>query len=61
MTDEGFNLLDECAARYVHLSTQEEECTSFSSGGSKMYTSGSIANSRGMLTANKIKVMLFPK
>ena len=50
MTDKGFNLFDECAARCVHLSPQEEECTSPSWGGSKMYTSGSIANSQRMLT-----------
>ena len=45
MTDKGFNLFDECAARCVHLFPQEEECTS-----SKVYTSGSIANSQRMLT-----------
>ena len=45
MIDEGLNLFDKCAARCVHLSTQEEECTSSYSGSSKMYTSGSIANS----------------
>ena len=28
MTDEVFNLFDECAARCVHLFRQEEECTS---------------------------------
>ena len=30
MTDKGFNLFYECAARCVHLFQQEEECTSFS-------------------------------
>ena len=50
MTDKGFNLFDECAARCVHLSLQEEECTSSSWGASKMYTSGSTANSQKMLT-----------
>ena len=30
MTDKGFNLFDECAARCVHLFPQEEECTSSS-------------------------------
>ena len=30
MIDKGFNLFDECAARCVHLFTQEEECTSSS-------------------------------
>ena len=50
MTDKGFNLFDECAARYVHKFPREEECTSFSFGGSKRYTSSSIANSQRMLT-----------
>ena len=50
MTDKEFNLLDECAAGCVHLSLQEEEYTSSFWGDSKMYTSGSIANSQGMLT-----------
>ena len=53
MTDKGLNLFDECASRCVHLSPQEEECTSSSWGDSKMYTSGSIASSQRMLT--KIK------
>ena len=39
MTDKGFNLFDECAARCVHLFPLEEECTSSSWGDSKMYTS----------------------
>ena len=30
MADKGLNLFDECAARYVYLSTQEEQCTSSS-------------------------------
>ena len=50
MTDRGFNLFDECAARCVHLHPKEEEYTSSSWGDSKMYTSGSIANSQRMLT-----------
>ena len=50
MTDNGLNLFDECAARYVHLSPQEEECTSSSSGDSKIYTSGIIGNSKRSLT-----------
>ena len=50
MTDNGFNLFDECAARGVHLSPQELQCTFSSSGDSKMYTFGSIANSQRMLT-----------
>ena len=44
------NLFDECAARCVHLFTQEEECTSFSCRDSKMYTCDSISNSQRMLT-----------
>ena len=46
MVDKGLNLFDECTARFVlqlHLSPQEEECTS-SLEDSKMYTSDSIAN-----------------
>ena len=50
MTDKGFNLFDTWAARCVHMFPQEEECTSSSWGDSKMYTSGSIANSQKMLT-----------
>ena len=50
MTDRGFNLFDECAARCVHLRPKEDEYTSSSWGDSKMYTSGSIANSQRMLT-----------
>ena len=37
-------------ARCVHLFPQEEEYTSSSWGDSKVYTSGSIANSQRMLT-----------
>ena len=37
MTDEGFNIFDECAARCVHLFRQEEKCTSSSWWDSKMY------------------------
>ena len=48
MIHKGLNLFDECAARCVHLSPQE--CTSSSWGDSKIYTSGSIANSQRMLT-----------
>ena len=48
MTDKGFNLFYECAARCVHLFPQEEECTSYFRGDSKMYTSSSIANSQRM-------------
>ena len=50
ITDKRFNLFDECAARCADLFPQEEVCTSSSWGYSKMYTSGSIANSQTMLT-----------
>ena len=50
MTEKEFSLFDECAARCVHLFTQEEKCTSSSWGDSKIYTSGSIANSQRMRT-----------
>ena len=50
MTDKGFNILDECAARCEHLFPQEEECTSSSWEDSKMYTSSIIANSQKMQT-----------
>ena len=50
MTDKGFNLLDECAARCVHLFLKEEECTFSSWGDSKMYIYDSIASSQRMLT-----------
>ena len=47
MADKGFNLFDECAPRYVHMSPQEEEYTSSFWGDSKMYTSDNIASSQG--------------
>ena len=51
VTDKGFNLFDECAARCVHLLYPlEEECTSSTWGDRKMYTSGSRANLQRMLT-----------
>ena len=50
MTDKGFNLFDDCAAIWVHLFPQEEECTYYSWGDNKMYSSGSIVNSQRMLT-----------
>ena len=39
ITDKGFNLFGECAARCAHLFPQEEQCTPSSWGGSRMYTS----------------------
>ena len=50
MADKGFNLFYDCAARYVHLSHQQEEYTSFSWDVSKICTSGSADNSQRMLT-----------
>ena len=50
MKNKGFNLFDECAARCLHLPFKKEECTSFSLGDNKMYTTGSIASSQRMLT-----------
>ena len=50
MAGKGFNLFYDCAARYVHLSPQEEENTSFSWHVSKICTSGSTDNSQRMLT-----------
>ena len=47
MTDKVF--FDECPARCVNLSPQEEEWTSSFSGNGKMYTSGNIANSQRMV------------
>ena len=58
MTDKAFNLFDNCAARYVHLFPQEEQCSSSCCGDSKMYTSGRVANSQRMLTEiNEIGVI----
>ena len=57
VTDKGFNLFDICAGNWVHMSPQEEECTSFSWGDSKMYTSGKMANSFRIIL-NKIQISL---
>ena len=53
MTDKEFNPYDEYAARCVHQFPQEKEYTFSSSGDSKMYTSGSVANTQRMLTEIK--------
>ena len=45
MIEKGFSRFGECAARCVHMSHQEEECTSSSWGDSEMYLTGSIADS----------------
>ena len=50
MTDKGFNLFDECAARGVHLLPLEEECSSSSWGDNKMYTSCTLPILQRMLT-----------
>ena len=50
MRGKEFNIFDECGARFVHLFPQKEEYTSSSWGDSKMYRSGSKANSQRMLT-----------
>ena len=50
IVDKGLNLSDECTARCVYLSPQEEGCTSFIWKNSKMYTSRTTANSLGMPT-----------
>ena len=39
-----FQSFDECVARCVHISPQEENCTSSSWGDRKIYTSGSRVN-----------------
>ena len=44
------NLFDEYAALCVHLSPQEEDCTSNYWEEGEMCTSGSTANSQGILT-----------
>ena len=46
VTDKGLNLFDDCAAEFVYLCPQEEECTSSSWGHSKIYTLGTMANSQ---------------
>ena len=48
--DKVLNLFDKFAARGEHPSPQEGECTSFSWGGSKMCTSGTIEGSHMILT-----------
>ena len=45
----GFNLIDECAARCVHLFPLVKGAPVFPEG-TLMYTSGSIANSQRMLS-----------
>ena len=50
MTDKVFNLFDECGSRCMHLSPQEQQCTTSFWGDSKMSTSGSIEISQRILT-----------
>ena len=45
-TGKGLNLFDDCAAECVYLCPQEEECTSSSWGHSKVYTLGTMENSK---------------
>ena len=47
MADKGLNIFDEYASRCVHMSPQEEECTSSLWRDSKMYTSDNIVSSQG--------------
>ena len=54
MTDKGLNLFDDCAAECVYLCPQEEDCTSSSWGYSKIYTSGTLANSQTGRAPTKI-------
>ena len=50
---------DECAAKCVHLSHQEEECSAFSLGDrGTIYTSDTIANSQRMSTEINKMVLL---
>ena len=51
MTDKGLNLFDECVVKCIYFSSQEE-------GNSKMYTSGTIANSQTTPTEINKKVLL---
>ena len=48
MTNKGLNHFDDCAAKCVYLCLQEEECTY-----SKIYTPGTIANSKTDRTPTK--------
>ena len=48
VTNKGLNLFDDCAAKCVYLCLQEEECTY-----SKIYTPGTIANSKTDRTPTK--------
>ena len=54
MTDKGLNLFDDCATECVYLCPQEEDCTSSSRGCSKIYTSGTLANSQTDRAPTKI-------
>ena len=45
-TRKGLNLFNNCAAEFVYLCPQEEDCTSSSWGHSKIYTLGTMANSQ---------------
>ena len=46
VSDKDLNLFDDCAAEWVYMYPQKEERTSSSWGHSKMYTAGTIGNSK---------------
>ena len=48
MSDNGLNLIDQCAAECVHLCPPEEQCTSSSWAENEKYTPDTIANSQRM-------------
>ena len=50
MVEKGVNLFDEFVSECVHLCPEVEECISSSWGDSKMYTTGTIANSQRIST-----------
>ena len=50
ISDKGLNFFDECAAEYLHLCCQEEQCTFSLRGENKMHTPGTIAKLQRMKT-----------
>ena len=53
MAREALNHFDECTVEFVHLPSQEEQCTSCFRGGNKIYTPGTIAKLHRALTEIK--------
>ena len=53
-TGKGLNLFDDCAAECVYMCPQEEECTSYSWGHSKIYTLGTMEDSQTDRAPTKI-------